>query len=822
MTAGTTRRGGASRSRRAAIPASRGGSARSLLILLLLGVALVGVARAQAPAPKPLGPQLKDWTNALNHVRAELAQPELSDEQLDTVQMGLVPVRAEAQKGAQALLPEVQRLQGEQTALGPAPAADAPPEAANIVERRKAITERLATVEGAIKEAELIVAEADRLLDEVSAQKRARFTDRLASRSRSPISSKVLSRAWSDSVQRLAAAGAELRAWWAQDERSAEPRMGSWKLPLAVAIAVLLAWPARLWLLRRFGYLSVDAEPTYGQRLLAAAVTGVIRSLLPSAAFLAFYLGLREGRLLSEAGIGFAWTAVQALIFVSFTRAFCWGAFAPDAPSWRLIPLTDAAALTVSRTVTALAAVFGADWVIGTLNEQTGASVELILLEQFTSGLLIAALLFVLLRPRIWQAQDGSRLRRYAAVRFARGLLTVLVGAIPLTAVLGYVALSRVLATQLVLSAGLVVGLALLRALGDELIDHALRPGAPLALRVRAALEMSRDGCEMLAFWLKGLLRLTLLVVGLLTLPLLWGAGGQDIAAWLERAVFGFPIASVKISLADVVFALITLAVLLLMTRLVQRTLDREIFPRTRLDAGVRNSLRAAVGYIGFTVALTLAVAVLGIDLSNLAIIAGALSVGVGFGLQNIVSNFVSGIILLVERPVKVGDWIVVGELQGYVKRISVRATEISTFDRASVFIPNSNLIASPVVNRTYADPQGRVVIPVAIASASDTQAARSVLLNVAKLNPDVLDQPPPTVLFRSFGDSALHFELVVYIPDVNRSLSVTSDLCFAIEEDFRRAGIEFPLPHRDVYVQFRPEQLDRLAEALAGAQRRS
>jgi small-conductance mechanosensitive channel len=593
-------------------------------------------------------------------------------------------------------------------------------------------------------------------------------------------------------------------------------------LPLSVAIAVLLAWPARLRLLRRFGYISVEGEPTYGQRLQAAAFTGVIRSLLPSAAALAFYLGVRQGQLLSDGGVEIAWAAVQALVFVAFTHAFCWGAFAPNAPSWRLVPLTDTAAMTVSRTLTGLAAVFGLDWIITTINEQTDALVELILLEEFVSGLLIAALLFALLRPGIWQVQDGSRWRRHAAATFARGVLTVLVGAIPLTAMLGYVALSRVLATQLVLSAGLVVGLALLRALGDEMIEHALLPGTPLALRVRTALDMSREGCEMLAFWLRGLLRLALLVSGLLALPLLWGAGGQDLLAWLERSVFGYPFASVKISLADLVVALVLFGVLLLGTRLLQRTLDREIFPRTRLDAGVRNSIRAAAGYIGFTIALTLAVATLGIDLSNLAIIAGALSVGVGFGLQNIVGNFVSGIILLVERPVKVGDWIVVGELQGYVKRISVRATEISTFDRASVFIPNSNLIASPVVNRTYADPQSRLVIPIAVAYGCDTQRVRSVLMNVAKLNPEVLDHPPPVVLFRSFGDSSLAFELVVYVPDVNRSMTVTSDLCFAIEEDFKRAGIDFPFPHREVHLQFRQDQIDQLAEALAAIQRRS
>jgi small-conductance mechanosensitive channel len=262
--------------------------------------------------------------------------------------------------------------------------------------------------------------------------------------------------------------------------------------------------------------------------------------------------------------------------------------------------------------------------------------------------------------------------------------------------------------------------------------------------------------------------------------------------------------------------------VLLIATRLMQRTLEREIFPRTRLDAGVRNSIRAAVGYGGFTVAAALGVATLGIDLSNLAIIAGALSVGVGFGLQSIVGNFVSGIILLVERPVKVGDWIVVGDLQGYVKRISVRATEVSTFDRASVFIPNSNLISGPVTNRTYADPQGRIVIPLSVAYGSDIQRVREVMMAIATSNPNVLESPPPVVLFRSFGESALHFELVAYIPDVNRSLAVTSDLCFAIEEGFARAGVLFPFPHRDVNLQLNPEQLERITSALEGNQRRS
>ena len=271
-----------------------------------------------------------------------------------------------------------------------------------------------------------------------------------------------------------------------------------------------------------------------------------------------------------------------------------------------------------------------------------------------------------------------------------------------------------------------------------------------------------------------------------------------------------------RISLADILLAILIFVAVWALTRLFQRLLDEKLLPQTRLDPGVRHSLSALVGYIGFVVAAVFAISTLGLNLSNLALIAGALSVGIGFGLQNIVNNFVSGLILLIERPVKVGDWVVVGQHEGFVTRISVRATEIETFRRASVIVPNSELLSGAVTNWTHRDKYGRVDVKVGIAYGSDTDKARELLLACAREHEQILSWPAPHVLFLEFGDSALQFELRGFIAGVEQRFHVASDLHFAIDTAFRKAGIEMPFPQRDVHLR----NLDELAKAIGRARR--
>jgi len=229
---------------------------------------------------------------------------------------------------------------------------------------------------------------------------------------------------------------------------------------------------------------------------------------------------------------------------------------------------------------------------------------------------------------------------------------------------------------------------------------------------------------------------------------------------------------------------------LLVVVRLMQRWLERELLPRTALEPSLQLSIVTIFGYVGAITAIAFALTGLGFDLQKIALIAGALSVGIGFGLQSIVSNFVSGLILLTERPIRVGDSIVVKGEEGWVRRVRVRATEIETFDRASVIIPNSEFITGVVKNWTRANRLGRIVIKVGVGYETDPDRVRDILTDIANAHPQVVQTPPPAAFLVAFGETALEFELRCVVAEVEKGLSVRSDLHYAIIQKFREAGI--------------------------------
>ncbi|MFN7097291.1 MAG: mechanosensitive ion channel family protein, partial [Gammaproteobacteria bacterium] len=269
----------------------------------------------------------------------------------------------------------------------------------------------------------------------------------------------------------------------------------------------------------------------------------------------------------------------------------------------------------------------------------------------------------------------------------------------------------------------------------------------------------------------------------------------------IKPLFFGFSIGRYHFSLTAVFIAIVSFVMLFIITRLLQRFLEHRVFPYTNLDLGVQNALHQGVGYVGITLGVLVSIGVIGINLTNLALIAGALSVGIGFGLQNIVSNFIAGIIVLVERPIKMGDRIIVGQDEGTVKRISVRATEIEAADGSSILIPNSELISGRVRNWTFRNPLTKLEIVVGAAYGTDTRQVEQLLLQVATSNQDVASDPPPRVLFMNFGASSLDFKLIVSIYDIDKRTTAGSELRYAIEKIFRENNIEMPFPQYDVHL---------------------
>lgn len=272
------------------------------------------------------------------------------------------------------------------------------------------------------------------------------------------------------------------------------------------------------------------------------------------------------------------------------------------------------------------------------------------------------------------------------------------------------------------------------------------------------------------------------------------------------RAMLGFPLlklGEVEITLWTLVYFLILLLLLLYFTGKLKKLLIERVLVRASLDIGARQAVGSITRYLLIFIGLLIILQTVGINLTTLNVIAGAVGIGIGFGLQNIASNFISGLIILFERPIKVGDRIVVGEVEGDVVEIGARSTTVVTNNNIAIIVPNSNFITEPVINWKYTGSKVRFEIPVGVAYGSDVRLVEKLLLEVARENSDVLVDPPPDVCFRAFGESSLNFSLRVWNQNqVHRKLVLFSALNFAIHDKFKQHGIEIPFPQRELHIR--------------------
>ncbi len=311
--------------------------------------------------------------------------------------------------------------------------------------------------------------------------------------------------------------------------------------------------------------------------------------------------------------------------------------------------------------------------------------------------------------------------------------------------------------------------------------------------------------------WVRIIFNLLLWTGLIAALLYIWKVPDTYIQTMVGYISTGFNIGSFEVLPIRFLQAIVILPVLLTINAWFRKGLEHRWLTRTQMERGTRESMAKITGYIGVSVAIIISLSVAGMDFSKLALIAGALSVGIGFGLQNIVNNFVSGLILLFERPIKTGDWIQVGTVEGYVRKISIRSTQIQTFDKSDVIVPNSDLIAGTVTNLMLHDQRGRIRVPVGVAYGSNTELVKELLLQVANEHEQVLKNPmlapAPAVLFLGFGDSALNFELRCHINNIDTRFITTSELNFAIDALFREHGVQIPFPQRDLHIRDMPTE---------------
>lgn len=368
----------------------------------------------------------------------------------------------------------------------------------------------------------------------------------------------------------------------------------------------------------------------------------------------------------------------------------------------------------------------------------------------------------------------------------------------PLLAAAGYLNLTGAIMTPTAMTLGLI---GLLLALQAPIRDlYSILSGKTYDEAAQALLPV--------------LLNLLLIVAVLPVVALTWGMRPEQLGEIYDRLSAGFQVGDTRITPGIVIAVVLVFTIGLFATRLLQGALRSTVLPRTKMDVGARNAVTSGIGYVGIALAAVIAVTTAGIDLTALGVVLGALSVGIGFGLQNVVNNFVSGIILLIERPISEGDWIEVGPTMGIVKAISVRSTTIETFDKTDVIVPNADLIAGTVTNWTRGNTIGRAVVLVGVAYGSDTRFVQKVLLEIARGHPDVAKYPEPGVDFLGFGADSLDFRVRMILRDINKLVSVKTEVHHQIVERFKAEGIEIPFAQRDLWLR-NPEALRPPAASL-------
>ncbi len=767
---------------------------RLLLLLLLVVFQLAGPALAQAP---------DDPARDLDRIERQLNDPRLDDADFDRLRKAIEAQRDSITKLRATQRDEATAAQSLLDALGPAPAEGQPRESAAVAETRRQLTQRVQRAQDALKQADLGLVRVTALQEKLGAESREQFTRRLAYRGTSPLVPEF----WGNALADLPAAWQEAMLGLAPE--ALPGRTTLIQSALVSGVVLLLGVPMVAWLRRKRGIHGNVIAPPDDQRNVAALIEWLRRAALPVVALWAAYAVVNANGWLDAGPFGVLVANLgYGLSLGLLTTGLANAALARRHPAWALLPLPGPEKQRLLRRVRgfALVALLGAPLaglLAGPYAGAAGRDLVIGLTTLYFVGFAMAVADRGLWRPL------QSNLRRLGVIWYA----VIGIGILSLLALLlGYFTAGRFLASGMLLSL-LALDTYLLLRIGCRDALKLAPPPPPLDLSdgqkpgSETARQLGSTGRFMAGLFID--MALLLGLIGALLLA--WGMDTVTLGSYGLQLIYGITIGSVTLSLLNVMAAIVLLSLGVALTRFISGGLNARLEGQTQIDVGVRNSIVTGVSYLGYLLAGILAVATLGLDLSNLAIIAGALSVGIGFGLQNIVNNFVSGLILLIERPVKVGDWVVVGGKEGYVRRINVRSTELETFPRASVIIPNSELIASSVMNWTHRDKFGRIDIEIGLAYGSDVDKAEQVLLECVKSHPEILAYPPPYVVFRNFGESALNFAIRGHIANVERRMGVEGEIRKAIYKACLRNDISIPYRQTDVHLA----DLDRIEAML-------
>ncbi|MBB4860078.1 small-conductance mechanosensitive channel [Novosphingobium chloroacetimidivorans] len=797
----------------------------SLLRLALTFVLLLS-------AVSPAFAQSQAQTQTLAQTAAQISQAEGEVRSVDRALDGGVDVdehddlRAKALAAQQAVRASASNLEQQLAIMdarieGLGPVAKGTTEAPEILRERQRLAQNRAAIDAAIKRGRLVDVEAQQLIDEIDRSRAEQLNETLSTRAHSPLMpdfwSAVVSALPRDvrRVDRFVSQGAaQLFGRWQEGV--------PWPMVLGLLAAAVLLFPARI-KLRELGqrYLIGTAPGHRIRRSGFALWRLLVGTLMPTLAAVALVQGLRWSQMLPARWSGLLDGLVLASGFAAFTVAVAGAVLMRTQPTWRVAPISDETASRLRPLAWPLAIIAFLSILVDSFNHAVGASQAAWTAAEVIEALLhllwIGTFLRVLGRLR---ANRAEREEAEGAPVSGTGLgalvllAWLLVGAALVGLAIGYVALSLFVARLIIWIVLTGSALYLLMNGADDVATTVFSRNSRLGNTLVRSVGLRPSLVDQFGVLLSFVLRLVLVLValGLALSPFGGGGGLTSLFGRLGTLSQGIAVGGIEISPGAIVRSILVLAIGLGVVRAFMSWLDNRYLPATDLDGSGRNSVSLVARYVGVALAIIWALASLGIGIERIALLLSALSVGIGFGLQAITQNFVSGLILLAERPIKIGDWIRVGTDEGDVKRISVRSTEITLPDHSTLIVPNSELITKSVLNKTLASPLGRFQIQFSVPLESDAERVIAIVTELFAQEAAVLDDPASKVFVDAITDGRILFNCFAHVASPRDAYGARSNVLRKLLARFRSEDIDIgTVPQR---LELAPAEFDRIAAA--------
>ncbi|MCY4303089.1 MAG: DUF3772 domain-containing protein [Aestuariivita sp.] len=758
----------------------------TFICFLLLAFAVGTSVWAQEDADSTV-PDYEAWSILVKRAEGAIDTGRASDTAFESVREEIVQFRQLFRASRDGNSIRIERLQSQIDALGIVPESGDEP--SQLAGRRAELTQQLQNLLTPSLAAQEAFSQADGLITEIDRILVERRKNETLKRGPSPLNLTLWPKAWGSLVSASHTLMIEVQAALTNPLQRDEFNSNLPLFVLCFALGSVLILRGYRWSERLGDVIGLGhgVESGVGGTFvsicrIALPIAGVM--ILTQSLFLTGLVGLRGTLVVDQVPV---WGAVILGIYWLCLRVFA------QNDNVALIPLPSSHRRRLRLYGTLLAVMYVLRELTNTLMEIENASDTSIAVVSFAMILLSSLLLFrfgiifVQGQPfRYFHMTDSAPLALTHRIIYTVGQASI---AIVMFSVvmsgLGYVTLTEAIFYPTIWSLALGGSVKVLQRVVTDIYEW-----------------LSGRGDEARGALVPTLLGFLFVLASLPLLALIWGARPTQVVEVWTRFNEGISFGDVRISSADFLIFVVIFVIGYTATRFVKGTLKTSLLPKTGLDPGSQVAIVSGIGYVGVFVSAIVAIAAAGINLSSLAIVAGALSVGIGFGLQNIVSNFVSGIILLIERPISEGDWIEVNGKMGYVRNISVRSTRIETFDRTDVILPNADLVSGTVTNFTRGNTIGRLIVSVGVAYGTDTYKVESLLREIAECHPQVSKSQPPSIIFQGLGADSLDFEIRAILDDVNWLLSVKSDLNHEINRRFMEEGIEIPFAQRDIWLR--------------------